>query len=68
MIKGGRNVEGNRSRTGKNKPSKFLSDGEPAKKKSAAAKPKAKVKAKAKPMAKKPAAKSKSKSKSAKRK
>jgi protocatechuate 4,5-dioxygenase alpha chain len=62
MIKGGRNVEGNRSRTGKNAPSKFLSDSAPAKK-SAAAKPKVKAKAKAKP-----AAKSKSKPKSAKRK
>jgi protocatechuate 4,5-dioxygenase alpha chain len=68
MIKGGRNVEGNRSRTGKNTPSKFLSNAQPAKKKSAAAKPKAKVNAKA--AAKKPAIKSKpkSKSKSAKRK
>ncbi len=66
MIKGGRNVEGNRSRTGKNTPSKFLSDAQPAKK-SAAAKPKlkAKTKAKAKPVAK---SKPKSKSKSAKRK
>jgi protocatechuate 4,5-dioxygenase, alpha chain len=64
MIKGGRNVEGNRSRTGKNTPSKFLSAGEPAKK-SAAAKPKAKLKAKAKTATKaKPAAKSKAKSKS----
>jgi protocatechuate 4,5-dioxygenase, alpha chain len=66
MIKGGRNVEGNRSRTGNNTPSKFLSGAQPAKK-SAAAKPKlkAKTKAKAKPVAK---PKSKSTSKSAKRK
>jgi protocatechuate 4,5-dioxygenase, alpha chain len=66
MIKGGRNVEGNRSRTGNNMPSKFLSGAQSAKK-SAAAKPKlkAKTKAKAKPVAK---PKSKSKSKSAKRK
>jgi protocatechuate 4,5-dioxygenase, alpha chain len=66
MIKGGRNVEGNRSRTGKNTPSKFLSDAQPAQK-TAAAKPKlkAKTKAKAKPVAK---SKPKSKSKSAKRK
>ena len=64
MLKGGRNVEGNRSRTGKNTPSKFLSDAQPAKK-SAAAKPKLKVKTKAKA---KPVAKSKPKSKSTKRK
>jgi protocatechuate 4,5-dioxygenase alpha chain len=62
MLKGGRHVEGNRSRTGKNTPSKFLSGAAPAKK-SAAANPK--VKAKASPKAK---PKSKSKSKSAKRK
>ena len=60
MLKGGRHVEGNRSRSGKNTPSKFLSDAQPAKK-SAAAKPKLKAKAKAKAKAK-PAAKSKSKS------
>src|ERR1700734_3835224 len=64
MLGGGRNVEGNRSRTGKNTPSRFLSDAQPAKK-SAAAKPKLKAKAKAKA---KPVAKSKPKSKSAKRK
>ena len=64
MLKGGRNVEGNRSRTGKNTPSKFLSDAQPAKK-SAAAKSKLKVKIKAKA---KPVAKSKPKSKSTKRK
>jgi protocatechuate 4,5-dioxygenase alpha chain len=43
MLGGGRSVEGNRSRTGKNAPSKFLSA---ASAKKAAAKPKAKVKAK----------------------
>ena len=65
MIKGGRNVEGNRSRTGKNTPSKFLSDAQPAK--TAAAKPKlkAKTKAKAKPLTK---SEPNSKSKSTKRK
>src|SRR5271163_59768 len=46
MLGGGRNVEGNRSRTGKNAPSKFLS-ASAAKKKSTAAKPKAKTKSKA---------------------
>ena len=55
MLGGGRSVEGNRSRTGKNAPSKFLSA---AAKKAAAAKPKAKAKAKS----------TKTKSKSAKRK
>jgi protocatechuate 4,5-dioxygenase, alpha chain len=55
MLGGGRSVEGNRSRSGKNVPSKFLSS---AANKAAVAKPKAKAKA----------AKSKSKSKSAKRK
>jgi protocatechuate 4,5-dioxygenase, alpha chain len=55
MLGGGRNVEGNRSRTGKNTPSKFLSGAAPAKK----AKPKAKAK---------PKSKSKPKRKSAKRK
>jgi protocatechuate 4,5-dioxygenase, alpha chain len=62
MLGGGRNVEGNRSRTGKNTPSKFIAGG-------AAKKPAAK-KRKAKP-AVKPKAKVKSrkvKSKSAKRK
>ncbi|MGC1777036.1 MAG: protocatechuate 4,5-dioxygenase subunit alpha [Xanthobacteraceae bacterium] len=57
MLGGGRNVEGNRSRTGKNTPSKFLSAG--SVKKAAAKKPAAK-KAKAKT--------SKTKSKSQKRK
>jgi protocatechuate 4,5-dioxygenase alpha chain len=57
MIGGGRNIEGNRSRTGKNAPSKFLS-GAAAK---TAAKPKAKAKSKK-------TKKSKPKSKSAKRK
>jgi protocatechuate 4,5-dioxygenase alpha chain len=48
MLKGGRSVEGNRSRTGKNTPSKYLETA-PARK--AAGKPKAKV-AKAKSEAK----------------
>jgi len=61
MLGGGRNVEGNRSKTGKNTPSKFMSGAAPAKK--SAAKPK--LKAKAKP---RPKAKAKPKSKSAKRK
>jgi protocatechuate 4,5-dioxygenase alpha chain len=61
MLGGGRNVEGNRSRTGKNTPSKFLSGSAPAKK--SAAKPKVKAKTKTKPKAK-----SKPKSKSVKRK
>lgn len=60
MLKGGRSVEGNRSRTGKNAPSKYLENA-PAKK--AAAKPKTKVQAKAKTKAKAKAAKSKSKPK-----
>jgi protocatechuate 4,5-dioxygenase, alpha chain len=64
MIKGGRNVEGNRSRTGNNTPSKFLSNSEPTKK-NAAGKPKLKAKTKAKPAAK---SKAKTKPKSAKRK
>src|SRR6202165_564829 len=62
MLGGGRSVEGNRSRTGKNAPAKFLS-GAAAAKKSAAAKPKSKAKS-----ASKPKTKSKTKSKSAKRK
>jgi protocatechuate 4,5-dioxygenase alpha chain len=66
MLGGGRSVEGNRSRTGKNTPAPFIAD--PARKASSA-KPKAKAKAKAKPKAKaKAEAKPKSKSKSAKRK
>jgi protocatechuate 4,5-dioxygenase, alpha chain len=46
MLGGGRNIEGNRSRSGNNAPSKFLSAA--AAKKSAAAKPKAKTKSKSK--------------------
>ena len=61
MLGGGRSVEGNRSRTGKNTPSKFISAG--GGKKAAAKKVKAKS---AKPKAK--AKTSKTKSKSAKRK
>jgi len=45
MLGGGRSVEGNRSRSGKNAPAKLLAGGTHAKK--SAAKPKAKVKAKA---------------------
>ena len=59
MLGGGRSAEGNRSRSGKNTPSKFLDAAAPAKKPSAA---KSKVKAKTKPKL------TKSKSKSAKRK
>src|SRR6204780_4548559 len=55
MLGGGRSVEGNRSRSGKNAPSKFLSA---AAAKKAAAKPKAKAKTKAKSKSK--SAKSKS--------
>jgi protocatechuate 4,5-dioxygenase alpha chain len=58
MLGGGRSVEGNRSRSGKNAPSKFLSAA--AAKKAAAAKPKAKAKPKTKS--------TKAKSKSTKRK
>jgi protocatechuate 4,5-dioxygenase, alpha chain len=58
MLDGGRTVEGNRSRSGKNTPSKFLSAAGGRK---AAAKPKAKSQSKSK-------SKSKPKSKSAKRK
>jgi protocatechuate 4,5-dioxygenase alpha chain len=47
MLKGGRSVEGNRSRTGKNTPSKFIAGGAAARKK-VAAKPKAKSKPKSK--------------------
>jgi len=47
MLGGGRSVEGNRSRTGKNAPSKFLSAAAAAKK-AAGAKPKAKSKSKPK--------------------
>jgi protocatechuate 4,5-dioxygenase alpha chain len=65
MLGGGRNVEGNRSRTGDNTPSEFISGAAPAKSKPAA---KAKAKAKPKVSAKAKAKKSKPKSKSAKRK
>ena len=62
MLGGGRSVEGNRSRSGKETPSKLIAKaaGAGSAKKSAAAKPKAKAKAKTKSI--------KSKSKSAKRK
>jgi protocatechuate 4,5-dioxygenase alpha chain len=66
MLGGGRNVEGNRSKTGKNMPSKFLSGAAPAKKR-AAPKPKAKTAAKSAARSK-PKAKSRPKSKSVKRK
>ncbi|MFZ1921178.1 MAG: protocatechuate 4,5-dioxygenase subunit alpha [Xanthobacteraceae bacterium] len=67
MLGGGRNVEGNRSRTGRNAPSKFISAG--GGKKAAAKKPAAKKAAAKKPAAKKTKAKtSKTKSKSQKRK
>jgi protocatechuate 4,5-dioxygenase, alpha chain len=59
MLGGGRSVEGNRSRTGKNAPSKFL---KAAPTKKAAAKPKVKAKSKAKSKAKAKAGKPKSKS------
>jgi protocatechuate 4,5-dioxygenase alpha chain len=63
MLGGGRSVEGNRSRTGKNAPSKFLSAAAAKKAAGAKAKPKAKAKAKS------PKTKfNKTKSKSAKRK
>jgi protocatechuate 4,5-dioxygenase alpha chain len=62
MLGGGRSVEGNRSRTGKNAPSKFISAA--AAKKSAAAK----AKAKTRPTKPKSKSKPKPKSKSAKRK
>jgi protocatechuate 4,5-dioxygenase alpha chain len=51
MLAGGRSVEGNRSRTGKNTPSKFLA-GAASAKKAAAAKPKAKAKPAAGPKTK----------------
>jgi protocatechuate 4,5-dioxygenase alpha chain len=53
MLGGGRSVEGNRSRAGKNAPSKFAAGGAAAKK-AAAAKPKAKSKAKPKSSKPKP--------------
>ena len=62
MLGGGRSVEGNRSRAGKNAPSKYIT-GAAAGKRRAAAKPKAKTKSKPKSKPK-----TKSKSKSAKRK
>ena len=65
MLGGGRSVEGNRSRSGKNAPSPFV--GGAAAKKAGAAKPKVKARVKTKAKTK-PKAKSKSKSKSAKRK
>ena len=61
MLGGGRSVEGNRSRSGKNTPSKFIA-GVAAAKKPAAAKPKAKAKPKSKPQSKPKSSKSKSKS------
>ena len=68
MLGGGRSVEGNRSRTGKNAPANFLS-GAAAAKKSAAAKPKSNAKSKSKPKSKsKSKSKPKTKAKSAKRK
>ena len=63
MLGGGRSVEGNRSRSGKSAPSKFLAGGARAKK--SAAKSKTKAKAKAGPKSK---SKTKSRTKSAKRK
>jgi protocatechuate 4,5-dioxygenase alpha chain len=69
MLGGGRNVEGNRSRTGKNAPSRFLSaGGKQAAAKKASTKAKAKVKAKAKAKTTPKAKAGKSKSRSAKRK
>jgi protocatechuate 4,5-dioxygenase, alpha chain len=53
MLGGGRSVEGNRSRSGKNAPSKFIAGGA-APKKSSAAKPKAKSKSKSKSKSAKP--------------
>jgi protocatechuate 4,5-dioxygenase alpha chain len=61
MLKGGRSVEGNRSRTGKNAPSKFLA-ATPAKKAAATPKIKAKSKTKSKTKAKAKVGKSKPKS------
>jgi len=65
MLKGGRSVEGNRSRSGTNKPSTFLSGAGSTKPRSAAPKAKSKVKSKAKSQEK---SKAKSKAKTAKRK
>jgi protocatechuate 4,5-dioxygenase alpha chain len=61
MLKGGRSVEGNRSRTGKNAPSKYMTAA-PAKKTVAKARVKAKSKATAKTKVKAKVGKSKSKS------
>ena len=66
MLGGGRSVEGNRSRSGENTPSKFMTAGASAKK--SAVKPKAKVKAKTKTKPKAKAKTKKAKSKSKKRK
>jgi protocatechuate 4,5-dioxygenase alpha chain len=65
MLGGGRSVEGNRSRSGKNAPSSFISSAGGKKSAKAKAKPKLKAKSKAKPKAK---SKTKAKSRSAKRK
>jgi protocatechuate 4,5-dioxygenase alpha chain len=46
MLAGGRSVEGNRSRSGKNAPSKFVASASAAARKPAAAKAKAKAKTK----------------------
>jgi protocatechuate 4,5-dioxygenase, alpha chain len=65
MLGGGRSVEGNRSRSGKNAPSRFISGagGKKSAKAKAKAKPKTKTKAKSKTKPKsKPKAKAKSKS------
>jgi protocatechuate 4,5-dioxygenase alpha chain len=64
MLGGGRNVEGNRSRSGKNVPSKFLAASAPKK----LAKPKAKAKSSKTKSKTKSKSKSANKSKSAKRK
>jgi hypothetical protein len=65
MLGGGRSVEGNRSRSGKDAPQPFFTGGGAKKAAKAKSKPKAKAKPKSKPKAK---SKSKPKSKSAKRK
>jgi protocatechuate 4,5-dioxygenase alpha chain len=67
MLAGGRSVEGNRSRTGKNTPSKFIAGAAPANK-VAAAKPTAKAKPKPGPKTKSSTKFKSIKSKSAKRK
>jgi protocatechuate 4,5-dioxygenase alpha chain len=61
MQGGGRSIEGNRSRSGKDAPSKHMSGAKPAKRRAKPSKPKLKPKSKTK-------SKTKSKSKSAKRK